>query len=180
MSQNRPKLQRINLPQYPTQVAASSRGIVAGFTGAVNDTVLLWSGVNDAIVPTASPRVTITNDANAGTSVLITRPGIYLARLSLVVGVVGLPTIVAGINVGGAGLTVDPSFTTCVALGRVVIITADDRATITLAASINVVSPGQTVPVRFQASNGAGAAPAANSLVIADAAYSIDRLDIAD
>lgn len=180
MPQNRPKLQSINLPQYPGNIAAQNRGLVAGFVGAVNDTVLLWDPANQSIVPTADSGVTITNDANAGTSVLLVKPGIYVLRLSLVVNVTGTPTIVAGINVGGAGLTTDPSYTTCVSVGRVVIITADDQAGIELVATINVESPGQTIPVRFQASNGAGGAPAADSLVIADCAYAISRVDIAD
>lgn len=182
MSQNRPKMQAINLPQYAGNAQVSNRGIVAGFVGAVNDTVLLWDVANQVVVspmPTANS-FTIVNDANLGTSVLIILPGIYTLTLSLTVNVTGTPTIVAGINVGGAGLTADPTYTTCVAVGRVVIITADDQATMSLTATVNVVSPGQTIPVRFQASNGAGGAPAATSLLIANCSYAISRVDLAD
>ena len=179
MPQNRPKLPSINLQQYPQNFGARSRALVAGFTGAVNDTVLLWTGANDTLAPTTSSGITITNDANLGTSVLIDTPGIYVVRLSLEVNTVGTPTIVAGINIGGAGLTGDPSYANCVALGRVLIVTADDVAGIELVTTIVVAEAGQTIPVRFQASNGAGAAPAAASLAVANCLYSIDRVDSA-
>jgi hypothetical protein len=181
MPQNRPKLQHINMPQYRNMVSVRSHTIDAGFTGSTNDTVLLWSGgANQTIVSNTAADVTVTNSATDGTSVLITTPGIYVASLLLTVNVTGTPTIVAGINLTGNGLTADPSLTTCAALGRVLVVTADDAATISLSTTFNVVSPGQTIPVRFQASNGAGAVPAANSLVLVNASYQIFRIDIAD
>ena len=48
MSQNRPKLQRINITQYDVAISATSRALDAGFTGSTNDAVLqeMRKGVN--------------------------------------------------------------------------------------------------------------------------------------
>lgn len=180
MPQNRPKLQLQNMPQYSGTVSASSRGLVAGFTGSTNDAVLLWSGTNDATTQLVPGDIAITNSATLGTSVAITRSGVYVVTLSLVVNVSGTPTIVAAITTQTTNLATDPSFANgAIVLGQVVTTTADDRSTITLSTTFNVGTTGLANPIRFMASNGAGAAPAADSLVIADCSYSINRVDAA-
>lgn len=179
MPQTRPKLQNINVPQYAGHIAVTSRALNAAFTGSTNDCTLLWTGANDTIVPAANSGVTITNSAALGTSVLLTEPGIYLATLTLDVNVTGTPTILAGITNTAVGLNANPAFANgALTLGQVVVVTADDQTSLTLSATVNVTrATPQTI--RFMASNGANGAPAANSLLVANCSYSIDRVDIA-
>lgn len=102
-------LQGINLPLSQRSSILNTGGLVASpFTGAVNDTVLLFSAAGAVTGPAAF--IVETNDADAGTSVLLTRAGVYVVQLYLQQAPTQASTIGISQDVAAPGLAGRPSF----------------------------------------------------------------------
>ncbi len=162
--------QNINNPDDQVAAALNTIGgfVASPFTGAVNDTVLLFAAASLVLGPPSY--IVAANDANAGTSITIFKPGVYLTEFYCEGA--GEPVdFVYGLSqdVAPAGLNSAPSFAIAGFL---------DVQRITYAAVVGttpnvsiksyvVVSPEQSAAgsiVRFHASTAAGAAPALDLL----------------
>lgn len=93
-------------------VVTNVTDLVAGKTGAVNTAVLLWSGAPAEDI--GGDNVVDTNDADDGTTIVISQPGIYVAELDvLIVGdAAANPTLGISKNVAVGGLTAVPAYAT--------------------------------------------------------------------
>ncbi len=171
--------QNINYPLSLRSEIENTGGLVATpFTGAVNDVVLLFTAAGTVTGP--GIYITEVNDANNGTSVTVTKAGLYSYKLYFES--FQAADIVFGVSqdVAAAGLTGAPSFAIAGFL--------DVQASTGVAAEVSkpleiagtfIVSPEQEVAgtvIRFHASTPAGAAPAA-ILVQATAYYRIRRIN---
>lgn len=175
--------QSVNFPLSERSEILNTGGLVAGFTGAVNDAVLLFTALG--VITGATPAyITQTNDANLGTSVALLKSGVYSVKLYLQAA--GANTVDYGmsLDVAAAGLNSDPSFAiagfqdvqSLIGVAGTTAIPAEVSSTI-------VVSPedeggGGTI-LRFHATNGANAAPGAGSLTVAACYYRIRRINAA-
>lgn len=176
-----PLPQSLNFPLSERSEILNTGGLVAGFTGAVNDAVLLFTAPGVITGPTPA-YITQANDANAGTSVALLKKGVYSVKLYLQGA--GANTVEYGmsLDVAAAGLNSDPSFAiagfqdvqTLVGVAGTTAIPAEISSTI-------IVSPedeggGGTI-VRFHATAGGDAAPGAGSIVVAACYYRIRRIN---
>jgi hypothetical protein len=158
MSQHRPKLQSINMGQIGDVVAASGNGLT-GPMGSTNDTVMRFTAANNATVGTG---ITITDSATDGTLVTITNPGIYLCILGVnTTEQAGATTALLAITLNSTAVLANPSFATgALVLGTSTIqLTGGVQEFSNTLKAYAVVLPGTTGLIRFQASDGANAAP---------------------
>jgi len=170
--------QNINLPLSERRGIINTGGLVASpFTGSASDAVLLFLAAGTVTGPTAD--IVETNSATLGTSVVITAPGVYEAKLYLQQ--VPAVTVVAGISqdVAAAGLTGDPSFAIAgfIDVQTKVTIAGQTAAAWSITSTIFVppeLEGGTTI--RFHATDGAGGAPAV-SLTQAAPYYSIQKIN---
>jgi hypothetical protein len=147
------------------------------FTGSTNDVVLLFTAAGTVTGPTAD--IVETNSATDGTSVTISKAGVYLVKLYLEI--VASVTVVAGIsqdqttNLAGA----DPAFATPGVLDvQTTTLPASNLAAMSISRVI-FVSPEDEAAgsvIRFLASDGSAGAPAA-SLTQAACYYSIEQIN---
>lgn len=172
MSQNRPRLQSINMGQIGDLAAATGNGLT-GPTGSTNDTVLRFTAANTVVTGNG---ITVTDSATLGTLVTVTNPGIYLCVLSVnTTEQAGPTTAILAITLNSTIVLANPTFAGgAVALGRSTIeLTAGvQEFSNTLMAYITCTS-GQTQLVRFQASDGADGAPTNLNTTIAS--FSVRR-----
>jgi hypothetical protein len=173
MSQYRPKLQSINLGQIGDVVAASGNGLT-GPMGTVSDTVIRFTAANTV---TTGRGVTVTDSVTLGTIVTLTNPGLYLCVLAVnTTEQAGATTALMAITRDSTILDANPTF----AGGALVLGTS----TIQLTAGVQEfsnrllayarVTNGETALIRFQASDGADAAPTNLNTTIAS--FSIRRV----
>ncbi len=170
--------QNINLPLALRSEIVNTGGLVADpFTGAVNDTVLLFAAVGAITGPAAY--ITEINEANNGTSVTLQKAGVYEVKLYLQE--VASQTVVIGISqdVAAAGLNSDPSFAIAGFLDVQSGTTGVGQVQPMSLTTTIIVRPEDEVAgtvIRFHASDGANGAPA-GSFTQAAAYYRIRRVN---
>ena len=166
---NRPLAQR-------SAIVNTAGGLVASpFTGAVNTAVLLFAAAGIVSGPTSY--IVEVNDAAAGTSVVLRKPGVYEVRLYLEITEPIDVRFGISQDVAAAGLNTEPSFATNGFLDV-------QRATTALLLSNSgpitthiLVRPEQSIAgttIRFHATIVGGAAPA-NAFIAAGCYYTILR-----
>ena len=155
-----------HLPQSLNQgravdVSAFNAGLVATpFTGSTNTSVLLWDPANQALTGADDFR-SVENSATLGTSVTLTRKGVYLVELNLAV-TADAAALVAGISQDGTDLNTDILITDAGALDATGLITNATDLTNVKLTTMAFVAPEQQIAgsvIRFHASAG-DAAPA--------------------
>lgn len=152
----------INLPIAFRSSIVNTGGFVGSpFTGAVNDTVLLFQSAGDVTGP---PSYMIEdNDADLGTSVTITSAGVYIVELHIEEAALQASTIGISQDVDAAGLSARPSF----AIGGFLAV-ANALSVAASAIPMNLTVPvivtaqqaGDGSVIRFHGSTSGGAAPA--------------------
>lgn len=102
---NAPLPQSINQARFQ-DIGAFNSGLVASpFTGSINDAVLLFAAANESIQ--GPPEyTTVDNSVTLGTSVTLTKKGIYAVELGLSY-LAAATLLVAGISQDAANLTAD-------------------------------------------------------------------------
>ncbi len=176
--------QNINNPIAQISSAFNTVGglVATPFTGAVNDSVLLFAAAPLILGP--GGYLAANNDANNGTTVTINKPGAYTCVLSVECDEEPIDVVVGlSQDVAAAGLTNAPAFATAGFLDvqRTTYAgapTAGMRVPLQIATTV-IVSPEQAVAgsvIRFHATTPAGAAPA-NAFVAASAFYVVQRVN---
>jgi hypothetical protein len=161
--------QNINLPLSARNELLNTGGLVASpFTGAVNTSVLLFAAAATPTGPQGAVAIPswafATNDANAGTVVVLLEPGMYFAQLY--VQQVASVDVTYGISqdVVVGGFTAVPAFATAgmLAVQRRVTIAGQTQISTPLSAYIPVSPENSQIgtSVRFHATLTAGGAPA--------------------
>lgn len=153
--------QNINRPLTLQSAITNTGGLVVSpFTGAVNTSILLFAVAGTVSGPTSY--ITETNDANAGTSVVLFKPGVYEVRLYTEIEEPVDVRFGISQDVAAAGLTTEPSFATA---GFLDVQRATTAALAANAAPITthvLVRPEQSISgttIRFHATLVGGAAP---------------------
>lgn len=172
--------QNINNPLAQQRSIVNTGGLVADpFTGSTNDVVLLFGSAGTVSGPTAD--IVETNSATDGTSVTLTAPGVYIAKLFLQVNAATSLSIIAGLSVDQTTnlAAANPAFATpgVIAVRSYTLPTAEDYAC-EIAAAIMVrpedESSGRVV--RFLASDGSAGAPS-SILTAASCYYTIEQVN---
>lgn len=177
MSQNRPKLQSINLGQYGGTVAATGRGLT-GPTGSTDDTVLRFTAANTTV---EGQGIVVADSAANATIVTITNPGLYLCTLSLnATEQGGATTSLIAITRDSTIVLADPTFAggAFVLANCTLATTGGTQQMSNTLMGYTAVTSGQTALVRFQASNGSNAAPTNLSTTLAT--FSVRRVSMFD
>ncbi len=171
--------QNINLPLSARAEILNTGGLVATpFTGVVNDAVLLFTALGVITGPPAG--IVQANDANAGTSVTLFQPGVYDVKLYLQQ--LAAQTTEYGISqdVAAAGLIGDPSFAIAgfLEVRRSVSIAGQTAEPLGISTTVfvNAAQAANGTVIRFHATDGAGAAPAAD-FTAAACYYRIQRIN---
>lgn len=165
--------QNLNYDASKPSSIVNTGGLNASFTGTTNDAVLRFNAAGTVV----GAGIVETTTAADGTSVAITRPGIYVVDFTGVA--LGGTTVHAGvsINVAAAGLTTDPSYAIAgfISVQQPIVAAADVGQPINFTGIFIENIKGQTSVVRFHATNGSDAAPVFTGLA-AFFAYRITRL----
>jgi hypothetical protein len=142
------------------RVSVTGNGLT-GPTGGTDDTVLRFTAANTVVVGTG---VTVADTAASATVITITNPGVYHCLLQLgTVEQAGITTTLMAITLDSSIVTGDPTY----AGGALVLATSVIQLSAGVSEFANSldafvqVTKGSTAIIRFQASNGAGAAPTA-------------------
>ena len=177
--------QAVDLPLAARNELLNTGGLVVSpFTGAVNTAVLLFTAAATPVGPQGAVAIptwaTSANDANAGTSVTLLKPGMYFVQLYCQQ--VAAVDVTYGISQDAAAgaITAVPAFATAgiVAVQRRVTIAGQTQVATHLSALVPV-SPEQSIAgsvIRFLATLSAGGAPA-NTQTAAAAWYRIRKLN---
>lgn len=168
--------QNINRPLTLQSAIVNTGGLVVSpFTGAVNTSILLFAVAGTVSGPTSY--ITETNDAAAGTSVVLFKPGVYEVRLYLEITEPVDVRFGISQDVAAAGLNTEPSFATA---GFLDVQRATTAVLLSNSGPITthvLVRPEQSIAgttIRFHTTLVGGAAPAA-ALIAAGCYYTILR-----
>lgn len=173
MSQYRPRMQSINLGVVG-QTAIASGNALTGPTGGTDDTVLRFTAANTVVIGVG---IVVADTAANATIVTLSRPGVYHCILQLgTVEQAGITTALMAITLNSTVVTGDPTFAggALVIQSSVIQLTAGVQEFVNTLSAFVTVTKGTSALVRFQCSNGAGAAP--TNLNLTTAAFQIVKV----